>query len=192
MIRPGRIAAVGLLVALAGGAFAVGGANRSEQERVPSSTATTRPSAGVSSTITIESTSVATADRTSSTSTSVTGEGDVTSVIEKAMAAWGRFAVSGDLDEVEPFFVVDGPQYLLFVEEAVALAATPPGPPPYRVLVEIADVMRDAAETQVEAGVRFVRTGEPSQSFRWVIVVRRVRGEWKVWTVEERDAAGGR
>lgn len=186
MIRPARVAAAGLLVALAGGAVSVGGAGGSGQV-APPSTAGPRPSTEVSPTISIGGTTVTTVDGTSSTSTPVTGQGDVLSVVEEAMAAWGRFAVSGDLDEVEPFFAVDGPQYRLFVEESATLAAAPPGPPPYRVVVEIADVMRDAAETQVEARVRFVRTGEPSQSFRWIIVVRGVGGEWKVWTVEEVD-----
>lgn len=192
MIRPGRIAGAVLLVALAGGAFAAGGAGSSEQEMVPSSTATTRRSTGASPTIRVGSVAVPSADASSSTSMPVTGERGVLWVVEEAMAAWGRFAVSGDLEEVEPFFVVDGPQYRQFVEEAAALAVAPPGPPPYRVLVETSNVVRDAAEAQVEAGVRFVRTGEPSQSFRWVVVLRIVGDDWKVWTVEEEHSTGGR
>lgn len=184
MIRPARVAAAGLLVVLAGGAVSVGGAGSAEQV-APPSTAGPRPSTEVSPTISIGGITVTTADGSSSTPTPVTGQGDVVSVVEEAMAAWGRFAVSGDLDEVEPFFVVDGPQYRLFVEESATLAAAAPGPPPYRVLVETFEVLKDAGEERVTARVRFVRTGEPSQSFRWVIVVRRVGGEWKVWTVEE-------
>jgi hypothetical protein len=182
VIRPARIAAVGLLVALVGGAFAVGGASGPQQVASPS-TAVPRPSTEVTPTITIGSTTVTTPAAATSTSAPVTGERDVLSVVEEAMAAWGRFAVSGDLDEVEPFFAVDGPQYRLFVEEAVALAVAPPGPPPYRVSVETSDLVGDAAEARVEARVRFIRTGEPSQSFRWVIVVRRVGDDWKVWSV---------
>lgn len=191
MIRPGRMAAAGLLVALAGGALAVGGASGSEQGVSP---ATTPPptSGEVLPVSTVGVVSVTTGDPTGSSSSAPTGDGDVPRVVEEALAAWGRFAVSGDLDEVEPFFVVDGPQYRLFVEEAVTLAGSPPGPPPYRVLVEIFDVVRDVAEVRVEARVRFVRTGEPSQSFRWVIVVRRIGHDWKVWTVEEGDAGSGR
>jgi hypothetical protein len=107
-----------------------------------------------------------------------------------ALAAWGRFAVSRELGEVQPWFAADGPQYGRFRAEA-AEPGPAPGPPSYRVSFapwEVAEVRRTV---RVRAEVVFVRTGEPSQRFHWWVIMRPAAGGWKVWTVEAVGAPPG-
>lgn len=106
-------------------------------------------------------------------------------MVEEALTAWGRFGVTGDLEEVAPWFITEGPQYQTFVEEAAVISARPPGPPPYTVTASEVKVEKTDGEIRVSARVVFIRTGEPSQVFRWVIVLRRRADGWRVWTVED-------
>ncbi len=115
---------------------------------------------------------------------------DVRAAVTGAMAAWGRFAVTGDLEEVSSWFAPDGPQYRQFEEEAERLESAPIGPPPYTVLVEDLDVEEWDGGARAEGGFVFVRTGEPSQSFHWVIELTRRGGRWQVWTVTTIDSGG--
>lgn len=71
-----------------------------------------------------------------------------------------------------------------FREEAQMIAIDPPGQPPYRVTFEPIASSGDDEERRIHGEVVFVRTGEPSQHFGWVFVVRRIEGRWWVWTVE--------
>lgn len=111
---------------------------------------------------------------------------DALIVIEEGLAAWGRFAVTGDVDSLQPWFDVDGPQHVLLVKEAAKLAADPLGAPAYSVVM--ADPRREHGggdRTRVTGRVVFARTGEPSQSFNWGIVLHRSATGWRIWTVEE-------
>lgn len=111
---------------------------------------------------------------------------DPQEVVAEGLAAWGRFGVSGDLATVAPWFDDRGPQWEVLRKEAPALAEDAVGNPPYTVTVEDAVVAGDRRDLRVEARVRFVRTGEPSQSFRWLVHLRRGdEGLWKIWTVED-------
>lgn len=112
--------------------------------------------------------------------------GDPGRVLVEGMAAWGRFAVSGDLEVVAPWFSAHGPQWRQFESEAPGLAAEPLGDPPYTVLVDNPVVAGHDSDERVEARVTFVRTGEASQTFDWVILLRREGGDWKIWTVDDR------
>lgn len=107
------------------------------------------------------------------------------SVLHEGMSAWGRFAVSGDLETVEPWFSTRGPQWRQFEQEAPALAEQPLGEPPYSVVVEVGEMSGEDSLRRVEARVTWVRTGEPSQTYDWVVVMRRTQGDWRIWTVEE-------
>ena len=113
----------------------------------------------------------------------VTTAADAASALSEAMAAWGRFAVTGDLGEVSPWFVEEGPQFRQFEQEAPRLAAAPIGEPPYAVVVD--DLVVSEMDGSAEAVGRFVfvRTGEESQSFRWKVELRQLDGGWQVWTV---------
>lgn len=104
---------------------------------------------------------------------------------EKALAAWGRFAVSGDLSHLAPWFDPQGPQYRLLAEESARLAESPLGDPPYLVTFEPEEVITQGGEASVRGQVVFGRRGEPTQSFHWVIHLRSGVDGWRVWTVED-------
>src|SRR5690606_31550154 len=106
-------------------------------------------------------------------------DGDLAAVAAEGLAAWGRLAASGDLDEVRGLFADDGPQMELFESE------TGVGGLPYAVTFEEEDRVVTGEEARLNGIVRFVRTGEPTQSFRWTVVLRQSNGEWSIWTVEE-------
>ena len=106
------------------------------------------------------------------------------SVTREALAAWGRFAASGDLAVVRAWFALDGPQYGRFAKEARWGGV---GGDPYAVTLEVIDELTLPGSAQVTGRVVFVRTGEPSQSFRWSIELVRGDGRWLVWTVDEVD-----
>ena len=110
------------------------------------------------------------------------------SAARDALSAWGRFAVSGNLERLDGYFHPDGPQWEQLVGEADAIAQDPPGPPPYEVTLRRARVVESGANGAVVRGrVTFVRRGEPKQRFRWdLVMVPGEQGEWLLWTVAER------
>ena len=113
----------------------------------------------------------------------------VVGVASGALQAWGRFAVSGRLEELTPYFDPDGPQFAQFRREAAELAAHPTGPPEYRFAMSDATAERKGDDWLVRGPVVVSRPGEADQRFRWELVVRQ-RGEgWAVWTV--RESGGG-
>lgn len=107
-------------------------------------------------------------------------------VVEGGLAAWGRFAVTGDLSVLEPWFDIDGPQYRQLAAEAEELAAVALGPPPYSVVMFDAVVVEETAdEVRLRGRVVFVRTGEASQSFDWEVVLRGGAGQRRIWTIND-------
>lgn len=114
---------------------------------------------------------------------------DPGAVAAEGLAAWGRFAVTGDLAEMSGLFAADGPQMTRFEEEAGGFDRV--DGPAYSVTFteEERDVSGD--EARLSGIVRFVRTGEPTQSFDWTIVLHRKDEEWTIWTVEETEPAAG-
>lgn len=103
----------------------------------------------------------------------------------RALAAWGEYAVTGDLSLVEGTFVAAGPQLEQLRGEAPARLADPLGPPPY--VFEIRDpvvTLKDAGEAVVAAQVVVTRPREPSQAYEWRIHLHRIGGTWQLWTVE--------
>lgn len=145
-----------------------------EETDAPESVPVIPATATTASATTITVTTVAPATGSSPPSTAPLS---VLEIVEEGLSAWGRFATSGDLGEMTPWFHADGPQYARFVEEASDLLASPLGPPHYSVILT-----EEETEGSVVTGrVVFARTGEPSQSFRWRIVVR----DRQIWTVAE-------
>jgi hypothetical protein len=105
----------------------------------------------------------------------------------RALEAWGRFAVSGDLDELHDYFDVSGPQYGQLRVEAPALRSELLGPPAYRFVLSNAVIRRHRPERVDVAGkVSVSRSSEKTQTFNWVIVLRRETPEaaWSLWTVK--------
>lgn len=114
------------------------------------------------------------------------GDGEVLEVVGKALEAWGRFAVSGDLAEVAGLFAAGGPQFRRFETEAAAFAAAPLGPPPYRYeMIGPTVVEIGAAERMVQGSVVVSRPDEPQQTFHWSLLLRWMpdAGRWQVWSV---------
>ena len=104
---------------------------------------------------------------------------------QQALDAWGRFAVTGDLEELNGHFHPDGPQYAQLQDEASAVRARSDGGPPYSFEIEDANV--DALREQralLHIKVTLNRPGEPVRSYRWELeLVHQPQDGWTVWTV---------
>lgn len=105
---------------------------------------------------------------------------------DRALRAWGEFAVAGDLDIVRPYFAAEGKQFATFEAEAREIQARPPGGPP------MSFVMRDAQTVSVNPNVwtikgrvEVTREGEEPQNFPWEVRLERrsERDPWQVLTV---------
>lgn len=184
-MRPGRLVAAMVIAALTGGVVYAAGLDGASvpppamSDTASTSTATSHPRPVPST---------AAAPDPPLLSTAPPWSPDAHTVLSDGLAAWGRFAVTGELETVAPWFSSEGPQWERFTSEAPELAADPLGDPPYRVMVEASDMTGGAGERRVDAGVTFVRTGEPSQTFQWRIVLREEADGWRIWTVEEADS----
>lgn len=104
-----------------------------------------------------------------------------------ALAAWGRFATTGDVGTIADYFDTSGPQYRLLMAEARELPAPTAGAH-YEVTMEQPSAMSTTAdEALVSADVKWRRPGAPDQAYRWTLVLRRDEGDaWRLWTVLER------
>lgn len=184
MIRPSRLAGA-VVVLLVGGAAFVGidhGRGRSA-EMTPSVVQPVRREAALAipSSTTVRSTPTTTAPTTFATRLA----SDPMTVVHEGIEAWGLFAVTGDLSVVQPWFSLAGPQYELFEREARGNAGIALGGEPYAVTLQD-ETLTEAGDTaQVRGRVVFVRTGEPSQPFRWTIDLVWESERWLIWTVSE-------
>lgn len=179
-MRGARVAGGALAVALAAGAGLATWAATDTENR-PGSSAVTSPTAGLPdvSAVPVTATSVERPVAPSSTDRAV-DLGPV-AVVEEGLAAWGRFAASRDMADVEAWFEHDGPQYRQFRAETDDASSTRR----YTVTSEIIESEETGDEARVRVDAMFIRTGEPSQRFRWVVVLRNRADGWRIWTVEE-------
>lgn len=110
----------------------------------------------------------------------------VVATAASALAAWGEFAVDGDLSHLDGLFHPDGPQYRQLAAEAERLAADAAGGPPYEVTLERATVQEATGTlTSVSATVLWSRIGEATRTYEWRIAMRHAGGAWLLWTVDE-------
>ncbi|MBT8193524.1 MAG: hypothetical protein HKO63_06120 [Acidimicrobiia bacterium] len=102
-----------------------------------------------------------------------------------ALSAWGRFAGSGDLVELEGFFDPAGPQYQQLLTEADGLAQN--GGMPYQITMPFPDIVTEADTAVVTGLVVFAREDTVDQTFNWSIEMRRSNADstWGLWTVED-------
>jgi hypothetical protein len=115
--------------------------------------------------------------------------GDVLPAAQRALAAWGEFAVTGDLSLVVDTFDLNGPQYEQLIEETGSLLADPLGPPPYVFTMRDVELRRPRPQRVVLVGpVSISRAGEPEQTFRWRVHLRWSGSDWLLWTVDELSA----
>jgi hypothetical protein len=110
---------------------------------------------------------------------------------EKALADWGRFAVSNNLRDVRESFWANGPQYKQLAREAKERKGEAIGPPPYTMTMTGVQVIApsDRADQRVLRGqVQMTRPGEEPQNFNWDVWLQRDEasdGRWRLWTVRE-------
>jgi hypothetical protein len=103
-----------------------------------------------------------------------------------ALSAWGRFAISGDLSDVSPYFAADGPQYSRFEREAPGLSAHPLGVPAYSFDFPNPTIIPVRADRIIVRGtITFTRAGEQVRTFYWDLKMQWSDSEqrWLVWTV---------
>ena len=111
---------------------------------------------------------------------------------QEALALWGRFAVSGDMRELEAGFWQGGPQWQLLQREAPKLRREPIGPPPYTFTLSSASVLSTAPGERIVRGtVAVKRPGERDQTFHWDLHMRwhEQRNRWLLWTVSKTQPA---
>jgi hypothetical protein len=106
---------------------------------------------------------------------------------EKALADWGRFAVTKDLGVLRDSFWPNGPQYKQLAREAKR--QKPLGPPPYQLTMSGVRVLTPRPDQRVLRGrVQVTRPGERQQVYRWDVWLRRDPNSgdrWRLWTVRE-------
>lgn len=103
-----------------------------------------------------------------------------------ALAAWGEFAVTGDLSRVRLTFAAGGPQLSQLEQEAKRIRPTDPAD--YRVSLTDATVEAAGGVATVTGTVVWARPGEADQVYRWAIELHEVGGAWRLFTVR---TAGG-
>jgi hypothetical protein len=109
---------------------------------------------------------------------------------QRALDAWGRFAVLGDVAIVEPWFAADGPQLAQLRSESEATAAVRLGGAPYEFeLTEPVLVEAEAGAHVIRSAVTVSRPGEIVQRYEWDIEMRRSAetDRWQLWTVKTAD-----
>ena len=110
---------------------------------------------------------------------------------EQALADWGEFAVTNNLDTVKDTFWANGPQYKQLEREAKQ-RKEPIGPPPYKMTMTGVQVLKPQENQRVLRGrVQMTRPGEKPQSFNWDVWMQLDQadgGHWRLWTV--RNTAG--
>ncbi len=107
---------------------------------------------------------------------------------QRALAAWGRFAVTNQLGILRGWFWTNGPQYQKLAREAKLRRGTKPiGPPAYRFTLTRVRVLAPSPVHRILRGrVRVTRPGERAQSYGWDVWMRRGGASddrWRLWTV---------
>jgi hypothetical protein len=107
---------------------------------------------------------------------------------ERALADWGRFAVTKDLGVVKESFWPDGPQYKQLAVEAKRRDKAL-GPPSYQVTISGVRVLTPRPNQRVLRGrVQFTRPGEKRQAYTWDVWLKsdpKAGDRWRLWTVRE-------
>jgi hypothetical protein len=109
---------------------------------------------------------------------------------QRALAAWGEFAITGDLGKLGDTFWKDGPQYQELAKEASGLKSKHIGPPPYTFALTPSRVLDGPGGQKIVRGtVKVTRPGEQGQSFGWDVYMRKVPDSnperWRLWTVAD-------
>jgi hypothetical protein len=107
---------------------------------------------------------------------------------QKALADWGEFAVSNDLNDVKDSFWANGPQYKQLAKEAKQRQGRKIGPPPYKMIMTGVTVITPRQDQKILRGrVEMTRPGEQPQTFHWDVWLQldpAEGGRWRLWTVK--------
>jgi hypothetical protein len=111
-----------------------------------------------------------------------------------ALAAWGRFAATGDLAALDRPFDPDGPQYQQLANEAGTLRSASATAQPYEVTLTDAHLGEATPGKAVVTGtVAWTRPDEPDQRYAWELVLRSTDGKaWRLWTVRDLPSGAAR
>ena len=136
---------------------------------------------------------VSTTTRTPLVTSTSTTPPPVVLAMRDALAAWGKFAVTGRTRDLGEHFVPGGPQRRKLRSEAEALRADPPGLPAYQVTTgDVFTISMTSSDVVLRTDVMWAREGEQTQLFTWDIQMQLVDGSWRLLTVDDavaRDAA---
>jgi hypothetical protein len=103
----------------------------------------------------------------------------------RALADWGRFAVTNDLRTVKDSFWANGPQYKQLAREAKT--RKPIKGPSYTMTMSGVEVIPVRDDQRVLRGkVQMARPGEKPQNFNWDVWLQldpEAGGRWRLWTV---------
>lgn len=104
--------------------------------------------------------------------------------VADALAGWGTFAVTGDLDDVAAFFHPDGPQWQVLLAEAETFVAA--GGDAFIVTGDERSLVFNADSAVIRTDVTFARASQDAAVFAWNIELRPdAAGEWRIWSVED-------
>lgn len=104
---------------------------------------------------------------------------------DEALAAWGLFAATGELDDVEATFA-GGPQLEQLRSEAPDRVASGPGLPAFDFAMSDSEVVNvDGNVASVRTAVTMARRGADTAEFFWQIDLRwdEDRSRWMLYTV---------
>lgn len=135
-------------------------------------------------------------DQTTETTEDTTGEdtvnpqtaplpADVKAGIDAALVGWGRFATTGNLEEVRPYFVTDGTQFQRFESESRSLQDAPPGGQPLTMTASNESAQQAGSDWIVQADVLVSRQNEQDQAFRWEMRVVRAQDTWQISSIRQ-------
>ena len=108
----------------------------------------------------------------------------IRAILVDALAGWGTFAVTGDLDDVAAFFHPDGPQWQVLLAEAETFVAA--GGDAFIVTGDERSLVFNADSAVIRTDVTFARASQDAAVFAWNIELRPdAAGEWRIWSVED-------
>lgn len=150
------------------------------QRAAPASTEAPLVQGGASSTIPVPT----------STTAAAPDMHDPVDAARAALAAWGEFAVTGDLTRVRLVFSADGPQ-LTQLEGEAGRISPPAGTSVPGYLVTLTDPRSEVASdtATITGSVVWSHPAEPDQTYRWAIEMHAADdGTWRLFTVRTLDA----
>lgn len=112
---------------------------------------------------------------------------EVTEAASQGLAAWGRFAINGEITEVQPYFVQDGPQFTRFESEAADIRNRALAGPAMEMTMNEPTGTKVSEDWLVRGTVTVTRPGEEAQNFPWELRMTRQseRSPWQILTVRQ-------